>query len=276
MTGRRMTMKGGAASVAAKAAAVVIEDYKLEELLRRPFRNNEPGADYPGLCTDITWRQIVQYSASHIVNDYFSLTPEQRSAEAIDKSAHRRWSNRAYKFESADHYHYIRNVTVSNVTRFLSEDRDIVPLVLFESFRRHIPSVNSDISFITQVLYRTGSGKESPYVIQKYLVDDDPGVIAGFRHIAVLFGSEAFGSLPGRIEVFGVLSGNRYVFRPQPEEIAKAADYIRLLRDYMPRAETGARAGRSHTSICGKCALRNKGVRSPEHAGPAPLRRVVH
>lgn len=264
-------MKGGAAS-----AAGVIEDYKLEELLRCPVRDNKPGTDYPGLRTDITWRQLVQYSASYIVNDYFSLPPEQRSAEAIGKSAHRRWSNRAYKFESADHYHHIRNETVSNMTRFLSADRDIVPLVLFESFRRYIPSVDSDISFIAQMLYRTGSGNEFPYVIRKYLVDDDPGVIAGFRHLAVLFGSEAFGSLPGRIEVFGVLSGNRYVFRPQPEEIAKAADYIRLLRDYMPRAETGLQPRRSHEVICAKCALQNESDRSSERAGSAFRRRVLH
>jgi hypothetical protein len=271
-----MAMKSGAVSAKeVPSASGVIEDYKLEELLRCP--NKEPGTEYTGqLRTDVTWRQIVQYSASYIVNDYFSLPPDQRSADAIEKSAQRRWSNRAYKFESADHYHYIRNETVSNMTRFLSADRDIVPLVLFESFRRYVPSVNSDISFITQVLYRTGSGKDCPYVIRKYLVDDDPGVIAGFRHLAVLFGSEAFGCLPGRIEVFGVLSGNRYVFRPQPEEIVKAADYIRLLRDYMPQAERGSRPGRSHAAICGKCALHNECNRFSEHAGSGFRRRILH
>jgi hypothetical protein len=261
----------------AQATVGVIEDYRLEELLRCPFRVTRPRKEYPGQPRkDVSWRQLVQYSASYIVNDYFSLPPEQRSAGAIERSAYHRWSNRAYKFESADHYKHMRAQTVSNLTRFLQEGRDLVPMVLFESFRRYIPSVESDVSFIVQMLHRTGGGSQSPYVIHKYLVDDDPGVIIGFRHLAVLFCSEAFGALPGRIEVFGVLSGNRYVFRPGPEEVAKAADYIRLLRDYMPEAGAGPRYDPNRPSVCGKCALRTECDRSARHDIAPSERRILH
>lgn len=270
--------KGVSAGVKKTQAAVgVIEDYRLEELMRCPFRVTRPGTEYPGQPRkDVSWRQVVQYSASHIVNDYYSLPPERRSAGAIERSAYHRWSNRAYKFESADHYKQIRAQTISNLTRFLQEGRDLVPMVLFESFRRYIPSVESDVSFIVQMLYRTGGGSQSPYVIHKYLVDDDPGVIIGFRHLAVLFCSEAFGSLPGQIEVFGVLSGNRYIFRPTPEEVAKASDYIGLLRDRLPEAGTVPRYDPNRPPLCGKCALRTECDRSARH-GISPFgRRILH
>lgn len=267
---------GSAAERHPQETAGVIEDYKLEELLRCPFRPTKPRAGYPGQPrSGVTWRQLVQYSASHIVNDYYSLPPERRSSAAIEQSAHRRWSNKAYQFESAGHYHHIRNTAVANLSRFLHEGRDIVPMVLFETLRRYIPKVEADVTFNMQVLYRNGKGESDPYVVQKYLVDDDPGVLIGFRHLAVLFCSEAFGRVPDRLEIFGVLSGNRYVYRPLPVEVAKASDYISLFRDYLPEAGRG-RSAADRMSACGKCALRTECDRAEQLGVLSPERRLLH
>lgn len=273
MMPRSPDMRDGPGIGKEQSGARVIEDYKLEELLRCPFRlepKNERDESRP---TDVSWRQVVQYSVSHIVNDYFGRLPEYRSEQAIRRFADRRWSNKAYKFESAEHYWHIRDQAVGHLIRFLEEGRDIRPLVLFESFRCPIPAVESDISFIVQMLHRRGDAASGPYEIQKYVVDDDPGVIAGFRHLAVLFCREAFGALPDRMDVFGVLSGKRYVMRPKEDDVARAADYVRLLRDYAPAA---AEPGASREAICGKCALRAECDRPDRHAGRAVQRFLLH
>lgn len=244
----------------------LIEDYKLEELLRCPSRYLKRRADEEAglgamLGTEVSWQQLVQYSVCHMVNDYYSLPPEQRSEYAIERSADRRWTNKTYKFDSADHYWQVRYRAVSALKQLLhgKQDGGIRPLIVFESYRTYIPAVQADVSFIVQVLYRSDDRQGSPYVIRKYLVDDDPDVIAGFRHLAVLFCNDAFEELPGRIEVFGVLSGSKYVFRPQADEVAKAADYIRLLREYAHETEIAAQeeeeAGHAQRrrSICRKC-----------------------
>ncbi|GAA3409885.1 hypothetical protein ACFFNY_31180 [Paenibacillus hodogayensis] len=266
-----------AKSGAVRTGIRLIEDYRLEELLRCPFRMPARKTELSArTAADIGWRQIVQYSASHIVNDYFSSLPEYRTQRMIRHSADRRWSNKAYKFESPDHYWFIRSRTIDNLIRFLEEGRDIVPIVLFESFRCHIPAVAADVSFIVQMLHRPGDDPAEPFVLQKYVVDDDPAVIAGFRHLAVLFCSEAFGALPGRIELFGVLSGNRYVFRPQPEDLAKAADYVSLLRDYIPYASKADSAPASREEVCGKCALRVECDREDRHTSASFRRHLLH
>lgn len=246
----------------------LIEDYKLEELLRCPSRylkrkaDEEAGAGVGAMLgTEVSWQQLVQYSVCHMVNDYYSLPPEHRSEYSIERSADRRWTNRTYKFDSADHYWQVRYRAVSALKQLLHGELDgtIRPLIVFESYRTHIEAVQAEISFIVQVLYRPDDRPDSPYVIRKYLVDDDPDVIAGFRHLAVLFCSEAFEELPGRIEVFGVLSGSKHVFRPQADEVAKAADYIRLLREYARETETAAqeeeKTGHVHRrrNVCRKC-----------------------
>lgn len=265
----RLTSAASGAPRSSKVA--LVEDYRLEEALRQTGRADGPRRPYAGRPRkDVTWRQIVQYCASYIVSDYFSLDPSQRSAAAVERAAGQRWTNRVSKFESTAHFRRIRHQTVVHLSRFLQEGREIMPMVLFERLLQHIPAIEADLAFHMQVLYRTAGGRNAPYVVQKYVVDDDPGFVAGFRHMAALFCMEAFGSLPGRIEIFGILSGNRYVYRPRVEELSKSVAYLQLFQDDLPETE---RLGR-RAMACGACSLSDECDRT-EEPGPA-ARPVLH
>ena len=60
-------------------AVLRIEDYKLEEQLRRPerFANIKPGSRRD---SGVNWQQMVQFAAMHSVNDFygFRLKPVRR------------------------------------------------------------------------------------------------------------------------------------------------------------------------------------------------------
>lgn len=241
---------------------MLIEDYRLEAMLRCPrrsIRSNEAMSD-----RDITWAHLAQYAVGHIVNGYYSTPTEGRTVDAIGMLAGRYWTTRRCKFDSPDHYRVVRRNVLSRLSGTLTaQPADMKPLVLYESMRTHIAELDIDLSLIIQVLYAEHNRCGAPYVVQKFVVDEDEGVISAFQHLAVAFCRAAFGSLPGKIETLCLMSGHKYTLEPDERHVRQALDYLRLLRDWLPEQQAAAEAGAAYAA-CG------------DRAAPAMRAAIMH
>lgn len=81
----------------------LLEDYRLEEMLRSPHRfiRPEPEAEQR---SPLQWRHRVQYAVSHAVNAFYSLDPEVRKEVPVQYLLEKWWPRKATGFESVLHY----------------------------------------------------------------------------------------------------------------------------------------------------------------------------
>ncbi|WP_127498843.1 hypothetical protein [Paenibacillus glycanilyticus] len=224
----------------AAAKGTVIEDYKLEELLRCPYRYAKRQGAAPSAKAEVNWVQLAQVAVSQVVNAFF-MTPEgERSHFSIPDTLDRWWTNKLAKFESPEHYWLIRQRLIDGLHSLLASEQSTTPIILFEQHRVFVPELRVELMQIFQAVLKSDNGHPSDYIVRKYLVDEEEEIIALFQHLTAVFCSSAFGRLPYRIEVLSVLSGNRLIVYPDKKSLEKSLDYMKLAVSFMPEASSAA------------------------------------
>lgn len=212
----------------------LIEDYKLEELLRYPYRYGT-GQQKRRQHHDVNWQQLAQYAVSYVVDDYYKLSPNNRTIDRLKELIEHRWTNRAYKFESGHHFSQVKSTVTASLVKLLveGERREQYPIISFEQWGTYISALDLNLTMILQTVFAeksAGDLEPSAYSIQKYMVDADEEVIQAFRHMAAVFGQSAFGRPPERIDVISLLSGEQYRFQPDEGMLEQSVDFLRLIR----------------------------------------------
>ncbi|ETT48161.1 MULTISPECIES: hypothetical protein [unclassified Paenibacillus] len=213
----------------------LLEDYRLEEMLRSPHRfiRPEPVSEQR---LPLQWRHRVQYAVSHAVNAFYSLDPDVRKEVPVQYLLEKWWPRKTDGFESVLHYWDVKNKITDELSLAIAMNDDLKhPAILFEQWRTELPSLSMHLSMIIQAAWQP-EGWDS-LLIQKYMVVHDPNVVEAFQHMVSAFCWEAFGKLPGMIEIYCLLEGRKIRYIPGRQSLIRSMDYIRLIRDSMPQAE---------------------------------------
>ncbi|KRE46774.1 hypothetical protein [Paenibacillus sp. Soil522] len=214
-----------------------IEDYKLEELLRCPerFAKMKSGRKRE---RGVNWRQMVQFAASHSVNDYYRLPEEARTQEAIEASVEHWWTNRNYKFHSDEHYLQMKQLVKAHLTAFLLDGScPGMPIVFYEQMTTYVDELDLEISQIFHLISADNEGAADDYIVQKLAVDTDQDALDLLFHMTSVFCMNAFEKLPARIEVLSLQSGRRTVFVPDEASLERSYDYMYLIKSLLPEAD---------------------------------------
>ncbi|WP_338554220.1 hypothetical protein [Paenibacillus sp. KS-LC4] len=237
------------------AAVKLIEDYKLEELLRCPYRfiKRQTAKKRAG---EVNGRQLMQFAVSHIVNDFYELPPHARTANVVKRLAERWWTPRVAKFDNAEHYWDAKLQAIVHLTAFLLEEQEAAPIIQFEQHRTFVEPLDMELTQIFQIVAEDPYGTNTDYIVQKFVVDEDEDVIVTFQHMTAVFCDSAFGKLPSRIDVLSVMSGQRISYYPSEADIAQSLDYMRLVQTMLPEAEWLRKS--NNEAECRSCPLRSE------------------
>lgn len=211
---------------------LLLEDYRLEEMLRSPHRFIRPEPE-AGQRSPLQWRHRVQYAVSHAVNAFYSLDPEVRKEVPVQYLLEKWWPRKATGFESVLHYWDVKNKITDELSLAIAMNDDLKhPTILFEQWRTEISTLSMHLSMIFQAAWQP-EGWDS-LLIQKYMVVHDPNVVEAFQHMVSVFCWEAFGKLPGMIEIYCLLEGRKIRYIPGRQSLVRSMDYIRLIRASIP------------------------------------------
>ncbi|CAM4511603.1 hypothetical protein FHS16_003443 [Paenibacillus endophyticus] len=214
-----------------------VEDYKLEELLRYPerFANNKAGLKRKN---DVDWRQMVQYAASHSVNDFYGLPEAARSRASIEASVEQWWTNRNYKFHSDEHFLQMKQTLKEQLTSFLlGGSCPQTPIIFYEQLTAYVEELDLEISQIFHLVAVDPDGGADDYIVQKLAVDVDEESLSLLFHMTSVFCMSAFGKLPTRIEVLSLLNGKKVVYVPDEASLESSYDYMYLIKSLLPEAD---------------------------------------
>lgn len=213
----------------------LLEDYRLEEMLRSPQRFIRPESASEQR-SPLQWRHRVQYAVSHAVNAFYSLDPHVRKEIPIQYLLEKWWPKKTNGFESVLHYWDVKHKIIDELSLAIAMNDDLKhPAILFEQWRTELPSLSMHLSMIFHAAWQP-EGWDS-MLIQKYMVVHDANVVEAFQHMVSVFCSEAFGQLPGMIEIYCLLEGRKIRYIPGHQSLARSMDYMRLIRDSVPQAE---------------------------------------
>lgn len=96
--------------------------------------------------------------------------------------------------------------------------------------------LGADLSMTLQV----AECSDSSLVIRKYVVADEPQVFKAYVQFALVFAYKAFGRLPDRIEIYALMNGSAYAFRPKEEHYHSSLDFVRLMLGVMNEGLAGS------------------------------------
>lgn len=210
-----------------------IEDYKLEELLRCPerFAKRKSGMRE----NDVNWRQMVQFAASHSVNDFYRLPEEARTQAAIEAAVERWWTNRNYKFHSDEHFLQMKQMVKAHLTAFLlGGSCPSMPIIFYEQLTAYVDELDLELSQIFHLVSVDIEGAADDYIVQKLAIDTDQDSLDLLFHMTSVFCMSAFEKLPNRIEVLSLLNGKRTVFVPDEASLERSYDYMYLIKSLLP------------------------------------------
>nr|WP_261771549.1 hypothetical protein [Paenibacillus xylanexedens] len=213
----------------------LLEDYKLEEMLRSPHRfiRPEPSAEQRPV---LQWRHRVQYAVSHAINHFYSVDPDVRKEIPIQYVLEKWWPRKTDGFDSVLHYWDVKQKMIDELSLAIAANDDLKrPAILFEQWKTEVPSLQMSLSVIFQAAWQP-EGWDA-LLVQKYMVVHDANVVEAFQHMVSVFCWEAFGKLPGMIEIYCLLEGRKIRYIPGRQSLQRSMDYIRLVRDSIPIAE---------------------------------------
>ncbi|WP_366295253.1 hypothetical protein [Paenibacillus sp. AN1007] len=213
----------------------LLEDYKLEEMLRSPHRfiRPEPSAAQRPV---LEWRHRVQYAVSHAINHFYSMDLDVRKEIPIQYVLEKWWPRKTDGFDSVLHYWDVKHKMIDELSLAIAANDDLKrPVILFEQWKTEVPSLQMALSIIFQAAWQPEGWDK--LLIQKYMVVHDANVVEAFQHMVNVFCWEAFGRLPGMIEIYCLMEGRKIRYIPGRQSLQRSMDYIRLIRDSMPEAE---------------------------------------
>jgi hypothetical protein len=228
----------------------VITDYHLEEFTRSPYwfyhrymlKNR----------TRSHWMQMVQYSVNRIVHDFYKFPPKSRSSLKVLELIQQYWIKQVNLFDSKIHYYTVLAKITDHLLQVLLSEQDMnPPLFLFEK----VDTWHEELQVHLSITFQMATWTKGSFVIKKYVVDDDPGVVTSFNHLAILFSKTAFQTLPERIETVSLLSGITHQIYPNTDDISKALDYCELMKKLL---EESKNSPEDSMKKCNRCRCKNQ------------------
>ncbi|MFD0589525.1 hypothetical protein ACFQZE_16170 [Paenibacillus sp. GCM10027627] len=211
-------------------ALVRIDDYQMERMLigETCFNSSKPSH------RDVTWKQLVHFSACHCVNDVLSENSGEELDLRLNKAANRRWSNRHYRFHSSEHYLQVRCMVMDHLLAFLQMHPLKNVMVLFEQMTAYIEELDMEMVQNFHIVAFDGGDASEHYNVQKYVVEEGEEALELYARMTTLFCMSAFGRLPVQIEAFSLLSGKRYAWAPNYRFWRESLDYMALIKSLLP------------------------------------------
>ncbi|RCX15378.1 hypothetical protein DFP94_11562 [Fontibacillus phaseoli] len=207
--------------------AVQLFDYELEEWVR-----GCPVPAAPLSAEQLTWRQRVQYTVGHTINDYCSLTPEVRNCTSIQLLLERRWPKKADGFLGDLHYWKVYARMAEQLSGiFANVSVTDYPVSLYEQWNAYIPELDLHLAMIFQAVWESKGVTGNPFTVQKFMVEEDAEVIKAFVHMTNVFWHSVYGKPPAGIEVYALMSGKKLSFRGETLGLPESLDYVYLLSE---------------------------------------------
>jgi len=197
--------------------------------------------------THFNWEEMVQYAVNQVVKDYYKLPTKSRSAYKVLELIERYWIKNVELFDSKIHYYLVLAKVTDHLLQNLMGAKDAnLPILLYEKLRINIDELEIDLAMTFQVV----EWSQESFVVKKFLVEEDENIFLSFKHMAILFCNHAFQTLPERIEVVSLISGNTYRYYPDSADVRSAVDFFQLTRNIM-------RESKNYTK-CNTCSYHNK------------------
>ncbi|MNZ84071.1 hypothetical protein D3C78_1028160 [compost metagenome] len=216
-----------------KTMLETMNDYEIEEWIRSGL----PLGSSPTL-KQLTWRQHVQYAVGHIINDYYSKSPEEREQTSVQLLVERRWPKKQDGFLNGLHYWKAYDRVAEQLTNIFDiSDHSAYPVALYEQWNTHVKELNIDLTIIFQAIWESKE-KAGQFTIQKFMVDEDIEVIKAFVFMANVFWHSVYGEPPGSIEIYTLMSGRKCSFARENLCYRESLDYVYLLSKTAPYART--------------------------------------
>jgi len=202
-----------------------LQDYQLEKWLASAHRSQSV---HLTSSEKYSWTQRVQYAVGHAVNRYYSAEPKFRIHTNTGELVDYRWPQRFDGFDSEKKYWELKDRVTANLNTFFQNNpyTENRPILLYEQLHTHVAELGLDLSMIAQVAWQYP--KTLGIHLQKFVVEDNPQVLDGYRHVARVFCRQAFGADPAKLEVFQVLEGKSTELSLHDIPYEQSLDYLRL------------------------------------------------
>jgi len=196
------------------------------------------------------WRVIVQHIVNRIINDYYQIPLNKRSAFQVLQLIEKHWRIGIDSFDSKQHYY----TTLAKITDYLVQNLHrseglYPPVFLDEKMSVYSEELQTQLTLTLQV----GHWTEKSYSIKKYLVSDEREIIEFYRNFMILFCYEAFHELPECIEIISLLDGKSTLIFPDKLDVQKARDYLRLFSNALKEPASYVKS--NSPAVCGSCPL---------------------
>ncbi len=182
----------------------------------------------------LRWEEHVEKSIQDVLLDFYALLPEQRTEKMIAQIIERRWTRKILAFESEDQHHYVKSYITMHLKMLLTDLRLCEnPMYLLTEMTTMIEELGAHLTMMFQVIEWRGTANESSYIVRKLFIHDEPQLIKSYLHICLLFTTRMFGIMPERMEVITLLTGKSYIITPEPLDIERSLDYVRVVSRLM-------------------------------------------
>ncbi|MDQ6421319.1 hypothetical protein RB620_17985 [Paenibacillus sp. LHD-117] len=224
------------------APLIRLEDHKIERMLR----GAGPGMDKRSEAAKANkasgdWRHLALQSACLSASDLCLLPDKERTEERVALAVMDRWTNRHYRFHSAEHFLQIRQEVISRLQAyFVHEPCAGTLMVRFEPFTVYVEELDMELSQYFHLIYSEGESGECSYTVQKLVADRDGEAMELYRHMTTVFCRSAFGRLPSSIEALLPLGGGRIRWTPDESSWRESLDYLRLVKTMLAGGEQDA------------------------------------
>lgn len=88
------------------------------------------------------------------------------------------------------------------------------------------------------MIFQVAEWGEDGLHVKRLAIDEDPALWRAYAHLTTLVCQYAFGVLPAKIEWIGLMSGKHRVYRPQPEDVGRAEEYLAYVQSGMEKWHT--------------------------------------
>lgn len=206
-----------------------LTDHHLEEYLRCPYKF------YISHIRKIRktkndWRHVVQHAVNRIIQEYYQLHVEGRSSSKVLGLIEKHWNVNVRFFDSKVHYYMILAKATDYLLQWLNHYKSIYPPVfLFEKFSTSIEELQINLSITFQI----GEWSKKSFIIKKVLVDDNEGIIQSYKNLTIVFCQQAFQTIPERIEIYCLSTGQTYIFYPKSDDVKSGMQYLTLIKNLL-------------------------------------------
>jgi hypothetical protein len=227
-----------------------LTDYHLEAFISCPYRFY-----YQYIISEthrpIHWRQVVQNAINKIVKDYYHLSIKEQNSLSVLKILEQNWKNiNVNLFENKIQYYTVLSKITDHLLKLLSSAETVhPPLFLYEKVHTYIKELETSVALTFEV----GEWSKETFILKKYLLDCDEGLIMLYQYLSTVFSYKAFGVLPERIEMISLLEGKKYIFYPTEQEIPKGLIYLDFIKDLIKKPNRYKKV--NSFKECVKCPL---------------------